>query len=221
MTEEGSVRITRLILVPLIITLLITFLRLYGELHHWSSVLFRSSAGGAGAIVGIAWLPFIFGPYFAAKLARAGVRVPSGGKVTLYAVVGLIALAGGSAVAFGAAPGVMNGRAVVGLLLMIAGAMIQFMSWGPLAKTLLAYGFGARLPVMIVMFYAIAGNWQTHYDALPPGYNGPSDLLGKYIAIGLIPQFFFWIPYTMILGALAGGIYMAIKHRGRIVPQPA
>jgi len=218
--NAGSVRITRLILVPLIMTLAITFLRLEGELHHWSSILFARSAGGAGAIVGIAWLPFIFGPYFAAKLTAAGAGPSSSGKVILYAVIGLVVTM--LAVASESNPGALTGRALAGILMIVAAGMIQFISWGTLARTLLAYGFGARVPVAIVMFYAIAGGWGTHYDALPPGYAGPTDFMGRYIAIGLVPQFIFWIAYTMIIGALAAGVYLAIARRGRgAVPQPA
>jgi hypothetical protein len=74
MTETGSGKksIVQLILVPSLITLGITILRLEGELHHWGSPWFNSSAGGGGAIIGISWLPIVFGPYFALKLAGSG-----------------------------------------------------------------------------------------------------------------------------------------------------
>jgi hypothetical protein len=219
--NAGSVRITRLILIPLAITLAITFLRLEGELHHWSSALFNRSAGGMGAIVGIASLPFIFGPYFAAKLAAAGEAAASGGKVLLYAGIGVVVTIAGGVISAGSPEGVLTGRALTAMLLIVAAALIQFMASGTLARTLLAYGFGARLPVAIVMFYAMAGSWGTHYDALPPNYAGPTDFMGRYIAMALIPQFIFWIAYTMITGALAGGVYLAIAHRGKAVPQPA
>jgi hypothetical protein len=221
MSENGSVRITRLIMGPVVITLCITLLRLWGELHHWNSVLFNSNAGGAGAIVGIAWLPFIFGPYFAWKLAAAGERPSGSGKVILFAVVGLLVVVGGSVVAFQSSPGAFSGKVLGGELLMVAAAMIQFMAWGTFAKTLLAYAFAARVPVAIVMFYAIRGGWGTHYDALPPGYAGPTDFLGKYVAIALVPQFIFWIAYTMIIGALVGGVILAISGRGKVVAQAA
>ena len=62
-----------LIAVPALITLAITILRLVGELQPWPSVLFSRQAGGGGAIVGISWLPIIFGPLFAIKLVGSGV----------------------------------------------------------------------------------------------------------------------------------------------------
>ena len=62
----------RLILVPALITLAITLLRLAGELLRWSPSLFNRAPGGPGALVGIVWLIPLFGIYFALRLARAG-----------------------------------------------------------------------------------------------------------------------------------------------------
>lgn len=219
--NAGSIRIARLVAAPLVITLLITLLRLEGELHQWSSVLFNRNAGGMGAIVGIAWLPFIFGPYFAAKLAAASERPATNGRVLLFGAVGLIVTVGAGLVGSQTPEGVLSGPAVLGLLLMVAAIVVQFMAWGPLGKALLAYAFGARIPVAIVMFYAMRGNWGTHYDALPGNYAGPTDFLGKYVSMALIPQFIGWIAYTMVIGTLAAGVYMLVAHRSRPVPQPA
>jgi hypothetical protein len=53
-TNPGErLSIPKLILVPGLITLVITVLRLVGELQHWSKLFFNPSAGGGGAIVGI------------------------------------------------------------------------------------------------------------------------------------------------------------------------
>jgi len=62
----------KLILVPAVITLAVTLLRLVGELQGWSPLLFNKEAGGGGALVGIAWLVPIFGAWFGWKLTRAG-----------------------------------------------------------------------------------------------------------------------------------------------------
>ena len=71
--EEGkSVSIASLITIPALITLVVTVLRLVGEIEHWPKPWFNPAAGGGGAIIGISWLPIIFGPYFALKLAGAG-----------------------------------------------------------------------------------------------------------------------------------------------------
>ena len=68
-TSGPSVSIRKLIMIPAVITLVLTILRLIGELQHWPRPWFDSSPGGGGAIVGISWLPILFGPYFAWKLA--------------------------------------------------------------------------------------------------------------------------------------------------------
>ena len=67
MTNDVSIK--KLILVPALITLAVTLLRLTGELMHWSKALFNPAAGGGGALVGIAWLVPVFGIYGIAFVA--------------------------------------------------------------------------------------------------------------------------------------------------------
>ena len=88
-------------------------------------------------------------------------------------------------------------------------------------KTLLVYGYAARIPVAIIMFFAIQGSWGTHYDALPPNYPGPTDLWAKYAFIGLFPQLVIWPVFTVIVGSLTGGITTAITRRGKPAVQTA
>jgi hypothetical protein len=209
----SSLSISRLITVPALITLGITILRLVGEMQHWSPKLFNPAAGGAGAIVGIAWLPFIFGPYFALRLAGTAEGPSSAWKVIGFAVLGLVLMVVGS---FAFAPQIkFPGKLPLGLVVIAAGAAVQFSAWSALARTLVAYGFAARIPVAIVMFFAIRGSWGTHYDALPPNYTGPMDFWGRYFMIGLVPQLIFWVAYTVVFGSLCGGITAAIKGRGQ------
>jgi hypothetical protein len=59
-----------LILVPAIITLAVTLLRLAGELLRWSPTFFNREAGGPGAIVGIVWLVPVFGIYSPGSSSR-------------------------------------------------------------------------------------------------------------------------------------------------------
>jgi hypothetical protein len=65
------------------------------------------------------------------------------------------------------------------------------------------------------MYFAIQGNWGTHYDALPPNYTGPMDFWGRYFQIGLVPQLVFWVAYTVVFGSLCGAIAVAISRRGK------
>src|SRR5262249_20269360 len=84
------VSIGRLILWPSIITLAITVLRLVGELQHWSPRFFNPEPGGGGALVGISWLPLIFGIYFALKLVGASEGPASASKAILVPVLGIV-----------------------------------------------------------------------------------------------------------------------------------
>jgi len=54
MTDTASARTGRLILVPAVITLGVTLLRLVGERQGWSPALFSREPGGGGALVMLA-----------------------------------------------------------------------------------------------------------------------------------------------------------------------
>ena len=61
MSQDAS-RIGKLILVPAVITLAVTLLRLVGELQGWSPTLFnRGDKAWSPALVGIVWLVPVFG----------------------------------------------------------------------------------------------------------------------------------------------------------------
>jgi hypothetical protein len=210
----NRVPIARLILIPSVLTLVVTLLRVVGELRHWSPILFNPTPGGGGALVGITWLVPIFAIYFAIKLSGAGEGPAGAGRAIGLAALGLAVLAGGSILTI--APQIhLPGKEVIGLLLMVAAAALQFKAWPVLSKTLLAYGYAARIPVAIVMFFAIRGNWGTHYDALPPGFSDTS-FWPKYLQIGLFPQLIFWVAFTMVVGTLFGSIAAAIFSRRKI-----
>ena len=78
---------------PLVISVAITALRLAGELLGWSGDWFSKATGGIVPsgwtwLVGITWLPVLFGPWFARELRRRGEEPPSGLKVLGVALVG-------------------------------------------------------------------------------------------------------------------------------------
>lgn len=212
--NSGSgISIVRLILIPAVVTLAVTILRLVGELQHWPSPLFNASAGGGLAIVGIVWLVPILGIYFALKLSRAGQGPTSFGKAIGYTVLGLVVAAIGIFVSFG--PGQFPGKEALVYVILAAGAIWLFPAWPSLFKTLVAYGYAARIPVAIVMFMAIRGSWGTHYDAPPPGFPADMAFWPKYLHIALLPQLIFWVVFTVLIGALFGTIVTAIVRRGK------
>ncbi len=211
MSEPGAFR--RLIAVPALITLAVTLLRLTGELLHWSPALFNPAAGGGGALVGIAWLVPVFGVYFGIQLARGGAgpkRVGLGFGLVVLAVA-LVPVAGLIAGALG-----VNTQSlatlVVFALASLAAIPVAMQAWPELGKTLLAYALAARIPVALVMLFAIYGNWGTHYDVPPPGLPemGP---FAKWFGIGLVPQLTIWIAYTVVIGGLFGLAAGALASR--------
>src|SRR5438094_6585850 len=112
-TNSGnSVGILKLILVPSLITLAVTILRLVGELQNWPAPFFVKHGGGGGAIVGISWLPIFFGVYFALKLTGAGAGPASLGRTFAFWGLGLLLLVAGGYLGFTA---VQSNSAVKGL----------------------------------------------------------------------------------------------------------
>jgi hypothetical protein len=71
MTRQDGPDYGKLILIPALITLGITLLRLGAEFMELPSWLASRKAGGPGALIGISWLPPIFGIYFSLKLIGA------------------------------------------------------------------------------------------------------------------------------------------------------
>ena len=217
MEETKSISITSLITIPALITLGITILRLVGELEHWPKLLFSTAAGGGGAIVGISWLPIIFGPYFALKLAGVGDRPSSVGKAVGFAVLGLVVLVLGGVLAGAtfAHPSILT---LVAFLVMLVAAFIPGIGWRSLGNTLLAYAFAARIPVLIVMFLAMRGNggqgWGTHYDAVAPTF-AQASFARKFLYMAVLPQMTLWIGWTVVLGSIIGVIVVAIARRGK------
>lgn len=217
--SASQTSIGKMILVPAIITLGVTILRLVGERQGWTPILFGKGAGGGLAVVGISWLPLIFGPWFAVKLVRSD-QGPSGlGRAIGLAVAGVALFFLGGFVGFAPKPD-FPGKIAVGFVLMIIAGAVSFKAWPVLGKTLIAYGYAARIPVLIIMYFALRASWGTHYDALPPNYTGPADLLGKFLFVGVLPQLLFWVIYTLIVGALLGGIAAAVAPR-KHPPVPA
>jgi hypothetical protein len=210
----SSAATKKLILVPALITLAVTLLRLFGELLHWSPALFSPAAGGGGAIVGIAWLVPVFGVYFALKLAAAGERPAGVGSAIGYAVLGiaLVPLAGVGAATLGVGQTSLT-MLLVFVVAALLGAYVAFRGWPGLGRTLLAYGLAARIPVVVIMLVAMLGNWGTHYDAPPPGFP-EMGVFPKWFLIGFLPQLTIWIWFTMAIGGFLGGIAVAIRGRG-------
>jgi hypothetical protein len=218
-----SKSIVRLITVPAVITLAVTILRLIGELQHWPAPWFSNTAGGGGALVGISWLPIVFGPWFALKLSGAGDGPASAWKSVGFAFAATIVLVFAM---WWAQTMFANLTALllVPFLLMLFAAFIPGVGWRALGKVLFAYALAARIPVLIVMFVAMQGNggagWGTHYDAIAPQL-AQASFAEKFVYEAVVPQMTLWIGWTVVVGALLGSVVAAIARRGKTAAQPS
>ena len=212
-SPTNQVSMIRVILAPGLITLAITIVRLVGELQRWPEMFFNRTMGGS--VVAIAWLAPIFGIYFALKLDISGSPPKSYLRAIGYALLGVIAL-----VVFAFAPSTLRiqhgfyARRIYGWTFFAVSALLTFRGWPELFKTLLAYGYAARIPVALIMFFAYRGNWGTHYDAVPSDVPALG-LIAKYLWLGFFPQLVLWVAFTilagMLFGTIAAGIARVVK----------
>jgi hypothetical protein len=223
--SENAGRIGRLILVPAVITLAVTLLRLVGELQGWSTTLFnRGDRAWSPSLVGIVWLVPVFGAWFGWKLTRAGSGPGSLGRAFGLTLVALAVLPLAAFLAPRAGlvaehlwrPDVPLTESFtilsVFVVVFVVGIAIGILAWPALGRTLLVYGLAARVPIALLMLVAMLGNWGTHYD-VRPSYPPQMSTLGWWIALGLAPQLSFWMWYTVVIGALFGTVVAVIARR--------
>lgn len=204
--------IPRLVVVPTLITLAVTLSRLTGELRGWPSPWFDKTSG----LVGITWfLPPIFGFYFAWKLGHEGQRTDRIGRAFLLALLGVVLNQLVEATVFEHADISIYSALVILWMVAVISAYLQYLAWPALCKTLLAYGLGARIPVVVIMFLALRGHWGTHYDRP----SGPFTLnfWPTFLLFGFFEELIYWVSFTVALGALAGSVAAAVaKWRTRV-----
>ena len=220
MADTRPVSIVHLITVPALVTLGITILRLVGEVEHWPAPWFNTAPGGGAAVVGISWLPIIFGPYFAVKLAGTGDHPVSNGKAIGLALAGLAVMILGGFVVFAGITRGGGALTILGFLVTLAAAFVPRVAWPALGTTLLAYAFAARIPVLIVMFIAMRAGWTTHYSVIDPRL-AHAPFWQQFIDEALLPQMCAWIGYTVVVGAVVGTVVAAIARRGKQVVRAA
>ncbi|MEW5974244.1 MAG: hypothetical protein AB1898_00420 [Acidobacteriota bacterium] len=208
--STARLSISRLILVPALVTLAVTLLRLVGELNRWSSVLFNREAGGPGAVVGIVWLVPVFGIYFAFRLVHAGHGPKSRGRAIACGFAALVVLVGLYAAILKLALPILTTVVLINVAA-VAAATVAYWGWPQLGRIEVVYGLAARLPVALVMLVAMLAGWGTHYELGPPGLP-QMGLLTKWMTIGLLPQLVFWIAFTVLFGSLFGSLALMFRR---------
>jgi hypothetical protein len=211
-------KVLPLVLWPALITLVVTGLRLVGELRGWSPEYFSRLPGGSLSPLsplGITWLAPLMGIYFGWRLGRAGVPAPhpivTVGAPVLTACTGtLVAMFAGRF----ANTGWTTNLALWGVVSILVAAVV-FACWPALGKILLAYAYAARIPVAIVMVVAIWRHWGTHYDLPPPGFPA-MPRLQRWLWTGLLPQTTIWVAWTLATGMIFGPLgHLAARLRRR------
>jgi len=200
--------IRRAVWIAAAISLVVTLVRLVGELQQWDARVFGTGGGGGLSPVGITWLVIPFGFWFGRRLAQNGNRPKSTGKALLMCVLGMAVLVGAGMVAFNfIGPSedgavltaeqwkmralVMNGGAFAGGLLMLVG-------WPRAWFVLVFYGILARIPVMVVQYLAVEKNWDVHFGKGLPGLPPEMLLFGLTLAQAVLWPFGF----TVLVGGL-------------------
>jgi hypothetical protein len=210
-----------LVAIPALLTLAVTVIRLVGELQGWRPDLFGTTAGGGGALIGISWLVPLFGLWFGWRLRRAGADVRWGRAALVY-LLAIGVFAGGvfACVQLGLlkfptveAPGDVQGMPYF-LGVMGLAACVGLLAWPRLSLALLLYGLLARIPVVIITYFAVHRGWDTHYAKLGPGVvaSSPDDAVSKLS----LAQLTFWIfVFTLLVGGVFGALGAALARRGK------
>jgi len=211
-----AIPVARLVLVPALVTLAVTLVRLFGELRGLSPAWFSRLPGGGLAIVGITWLVPVVGLHFGCRLHALGERPPDPGRAL---GLPLAALALAPVLAWLASrlhlDPTPTARIGVWAVVSIPAVALVFAAWPALGRVLLAYALAARVPVAALMLVAMYRLWGTHYDAPVPGF--PSlPPLRRWLWTGLLPQATIWVAITVGVGAFFGalGERLAARVRG-------
>lgn len=204
----SQLSIPHLVLVPTLLTLAVTLLRLAGELRSWPGPWFNKDSG----LVGITMLPPIFGFYFALKLWRGGERTDSVGHAFELGLLGVVLNQGVEATVFSLLHTSIFSQLLILWTAAIISALLQYLAWPALFKALTLYGLGARVPTVIISFFALRGHWGTHFDFHP----GPLKLTfwPLFWWFYFFEEMIYWVSFTVVTGTLAGSVAAAVaKHR--------
>ena len=207
----------RIVLVPAVLTLAVTLLRLAGEMFGGADRYFSRQPGGAGALVGIVWLIPIFGLYFGLRLARDGMGPDRAGKALGFALVAFALNTSLGIASFKVFPSPVAQLAAFAVSSWMAIAVAR-PGWPALWRILMGYALLARIPVLVIMFLAIFGAWDSHYAKPRPDFPamGP---WGLFFWTAILPQLSVWIYLTVVGGMIFGVIAAALHGAGR--PRPA
>ena len=86
----------------------------------------------------------------------------------------------------------------------ILSVYLRHLAWPALCRLLVAYGMGARIPVVVIMFFALRGHWGTHYDR--PSGPWRWNFWPTFLWFDLFEELLYWVSFTVAFGSLAGSL---------------
>ncbi|MCA8957602.1 MAG: hypothetical protein KDC87_16120 [Planctomycetes bacterium] len=213
--------ILSLVLIPAILSLVVTVVRVVGELKGWDPFWFGPGMGdnlpdGTPVPIGkfgVSFLIPLFGIYFAWRIRRSYgspslLRAIVGFLVGLGVTVGLCILFWKMELVQLPDPKAVPLRDPTGLQYVLAalgaGLVIGLIAWPRLAATLLVYGLFVRIPVIVVTYLAVNQDWKVHYVKLPPGV--PAKEGFDRVMFLSVPQISLWPVFTVLAGGLVGSL---------------
>lgn len=178
----------RVVIFPTALTLAIHLLLTTAEIAGWFEI-------PTGKRFLIAWLTTAFGGiYLALKtysensdlqgMGDMDAKEALGGCVGMFVLIGLLGGLIGQKAAFLRHPVT---------LILLYGSLIagQFAIWPPFSRRLLIFVTVARIPEIIILFFAATFSWNGYHPAPVPGFN-------RYLLVVL--------PFTFVIGSLMGMI---------------
>ena len=205
---HSRISTARCLLISILLTLAVTVMRVVGELRNWPSPWFDKTHG----IVGITWvLPPVFGFWFARTLWNGGDRIVRIQRAALLGALGFALNQLVEATVFQFANMSITSMLLILWAVAILSVYLQYLAWPALCKLLIAYGLGARIPVVVVMFFALRGHWGTHYDR--PSGHFRWNFWPTFLWFGLFEELIYWVSFTVAFGSFAGSLTASLAKR--------
>ena len=201
---------TKVLLLAIAASILVAGARFLGQVQGW----IPTTSGGGLHPLGVSWLPFVFGPVFAARLAREG-SAPRWRRARLLGVAGLVAIVVVVMWKFapiadlpksdpslqGATDDALKATFVATL---IVTALLCAM-WWRLALALICYAVPVRLVVIALTAVAKQLEYDTHYTKFGPAGN-EFDFVTT-VTTASIAQLGFWVPFAVVCGFASGAFF--------------
>ncbi|GEM_PF-3461018 len=201
---------TKVLLFAVAASLAVAVARFVGQVQGW----IPTTSGGGLHPLGVSWLPFVFGPVFAAQLAREG-SAPRWQRARLLGVSGFVAVVAVVMWKFAPiadlpkdAPGLQaatDSALFAAFVATLAVFAAQCALWGRLALAIVCYAVPVRLAVLALTAIAKKLDYDTHYTKFGPAGNEFD--LATTVSTAAVAQLGFWVPFAVVCGFSTGTFF--------------